>query len=135
MGVKLLTEHHFEFLSLKGGCTSSYESTLVKMPHCWKSCVTAQLCIGGTTHTKTTKNNGLTLDITFLQKVAQLEAAKTTTEASTEESGKTAFLTYLLSQQSLTPEEALSTAVDLLKAATETVGITSKTGFRWAIFK
>ena len=35
--VKLLTEHHFEFLSLKGGCTGSSESTLVKIPHCWKS--------------------------------------------------------------------------------------------------
>ena len=27
----LLTEHHLEFLSLKGGCTCSSESTLVKM--------------------------------------------------------------------------------------------------------
>ena len=45
MGFKLLNEHHFEFLSLKGGCTGSSESTLVKMPHCWKSYVTAQLCI------------------------------------------------------------------------------------------
>ena len=44
MTVKLLTEHHLEFLSLKGGCTGSSESTLVKMPHCWKSHVTAQLC-------------------------------------------------------------------------------------------
>ena len=43
MIVKLLTEHHLEFLSLKGGCTGSYESTLVKMPHCWKSHATAQL--------------------------------------------------------------------------------------------
>ena len=42
--VKLLTEHHLEFLSLKRGCTSSCESTLVKMPHCWKSHVTAQIC-------------------------------------------------------------------------------------------
>ena len=33
MSVKLLTEHHLEFLSLKGGCTGSSESTLVKMPH------------------------------------------------------------------------------------------------------
>ena len=41
MGVMLLTEHHLEFLSLKGGCTGSSESTLVKMPHCWKSHVTA----------------------------------------------------------------------------------------------
>ena len=37
MSVKLLTEHHLEFLSLKGGCRGSYQSTLVKMPHCWKS--------------------------------------------------------------------------------------------------
>ena len=37
MSVKLLTEHHLEFLSLKGGCTGSSESTLVKMPHFWKS--------------------------------------------------------------------------------------------------
>ena len=33
MNVKLLTEHHLEFVSLKGGYTGSYESTLVKMPH------------------------------------------------------------------------------------------------------
>ena len=33
MSVKLLTEHHLEFLSLKGGCTGSSESSLVKMPH------------------------------------------------------------------------------------------------------
>ena len=37
MVVKLLTEHHYEFLSLKGGCTGSSEFTLVKMPHFWKS--------------------------------------------------------------------------------------------------
>ena len=43
MIVKLLTEHHLEFLSLKGGCTGRSESTLVKMPHCWKSHVTALL--------------------------------------------------------------------------------------------
>ena len=43
MCVKLLTEHHLEFLSLKGGCIGSSESTLVKMPHCWKSHVTANL--------------------------------------------------------------------------------------------
>ena len=33
MNVKLLTEHNLEFLSFKRG---SSESTLVKMPHCWK---------------------------------------------------------------------------------------------------
>ena len=43
MSDKLLTEHHLEFLCLKGGCTGSSESTLVKMPHCWKSHVTAHL--------------------------------------------------------------------------------------------
>ena len=45
MSFKLRTEHHLEFLSLKGGCTGSSESTLVKMPHCWKSHVTAQLFV------------------------------------------------------------------------------------------
>ena len=43
MCVKLLTEHHFEFLSLKAGCTGSSESTLVKMSNCWKSHVAAQM--------------------------------------------------------------------------------------------
>ena len=43
MSVKLLTEHNLEFLSLKGGCTGSSESTHVKMPHCWKPHVVAQL--------------------------------------------------------------------------------------------
>ena len=37
MIVKLLSEHHLEFLSLKGDCTGSSESTLVKMSNCWKS--------------------------------------------------------------------------------------------------
>ena len=37
MIVKLLTEHHLEFLSLKGVCRGSSKSTLVKMLHCWKS--------------------------------------------------------------------------------------------------
>ena len=41
MIVKLLTEHHLEFLSLRGGYGGSSESTLVKMPHGWKSHVTA----------------------------------------------------------------------------------------------
>ena len=43
MIVKLQTEHYLEFLSLKGGCTGSSESTLVKMPHCWKSHVMAHI--------------------------------------------------------------------------------------------
>ena len=43
MIVKLLTEHHLEFLSLKGGCRGSYEATHFKMPHCWKSHALAHL--------------------------------------------------------------------------------------------
>ena len=35
MSIKLLTEHNLEFLSLKGGCIGSSESTLIKMSHCW----------------------------------------------------------------------------------------------------
>ena len=41
MIVKLLTEHNFEFLSLKGDCRGSSESTLVKMSNCWISRATA----------------------------------------------------------------------------------------------
>ena len=41
--VKLLTEHHFEFLSLTRGYTGSSVSTLVKMQHCWKSHVVAHM--------------------------------------------------------------------------------------------
>ena len=40
MSVKLLTEHCLEFVSLKGGCTGSSESTLAKM-----HCVAAQFMI------------------------------------------------------------------------------------------
>ena len=47
MTLKLLTDHHLEFLSLKGGCTGSSVSTHVKMPHCWKSHVTAHLYLLG----------------------------------------------------------------------------------------
>ena len=43
MALRLPTEHHLELLSLKGGCTDSSESTFVKVPHCWKSHVAAQL--------------------------------------------------------------------------------------------
>ena len=43
MSIKLLTEQYLEFLSLKGSCTCSSESTLVKMPHSWKSRVTAEI--------------------------------------------------------------------------------------------
>ena len=43
MTVKLQTEHHLEFLRFKGGCTGSYESTLVKngtlLQITWLNCV------------------------------------------------------------------------------------------------
>ena len=45
MNIKLLTEHHLEFLSLKGGCTGLYEITLIKIPHCWKSHVAAHMSL------------------------------------------------------------------------------------------
>ena len=43
MIVKLLTEHHLEFLSLKGGCRGLPESTLVEMSICWKSHAAAHI--------------------------------------------------------------------------------------------
>ena len=43
MSVKLLTKHDLKFLSLKGGSTGSSESSLIKIPHCWKSIVTAHM--------------------------------------------------------------------------------------------
>ena len=42
MTVKLLNEHHLEILI-------SSESTLVEMPHCWKSHVAAQMGYSGYT--------------------------------------------------------------------------------------
>ena len=42
MIVKLLTEHHLEFLSSKGGLRGSSESTVVNIPNCWKSHAAAQ---------------------------------------------------------------------------------------------
>ena len=43
MNVKVLSEYHLEILSIKGGCTGSSKSTLVKMPHCWISHVAAHI--------------------------------------------------------------------------------------------
>ena len=34
MTVKLLSKHHLEIISLKGGFTGSSESTLVRIPNC-----------------------------------------------------------------------------------------------------
>ena len=43
MTVKLLTEYHLEFLSLKGCCTGLSESKFVKMSNCWKSHAAAHI--------------------------------------------------------------------------------------------
>ena len=43
--VKLLTEHHLEFLRLTGGCRGSSKSTLVKMSNCWKSHAAAHIML------------------------------------------------------------------------------------------
>ena len=45
MIIKLLTEYHLEFLSLKGDCRGSSESTLVKISNCWKSHAAAHMCL------------------------------------------------------------------------------------------
>ena len=37
LNINLLPNSILEFLNLKGGCIGWSESTLVKMPHCWKS--------------------------------------------------------------------------------------------------
>ena len=42
LNIRLLTEHHLEFLNLNGGCTCLSESIHVKILHCWKSHVAAQ---------------------------------------------------------------------------------------------
>ena len=43
MIVKLLAEHNLEFLSFKGGCRGSSESSLVKMSNGWKSHAAAHM--------------------------------------------------------------------------------------------
>ena len=47
MSVKLLTEYNLGFLSLKGGCICLFESTIVKMPHCWKSHAMTKIIVNG----------------------------------------------------------------------------------------
>ena len=68
MTVKLLTQHHFEFLNLKGGYTDLSESTFVKIPHCWKSHDTAHMLLVlkknrlNKTILLSNKTNGLKID-------------------------------------------------------------------------
>ena len=45
MTLRLLTEHNLELLSLKGETTGLSDSTLVRMPHCWKSHVMAHIVL------------------------------------------------------------------------------------------
>ena len=45
MIVKLLTEHHLEFVSLIGGCIGSSGCTLVKMSSCRKSRAAALMVV------------------------------------------------------------------------------------------
>ena len=73
-----MTEHHLEFLSLKGGCTGSSESTLVKMPHCWKSHVTAQLCTVFRSFVLYVKKES-TYELSFSFDLMYLSACKTPT--------------------------------------------------------
>lgn len=63
-------------------------------------------------------NNELIRTFIWLQKVKDLAD---TQDLMNEESDSVPFLTYMLSQNSLTKDEAVSTCVDLLTAATETV--------------
>ena len=65
MCVELLNEHRLEFLSLKGGCTGLSESTLVKMPHCWKSYVAAHIV-------SDLEQSGLSLTLYETQKIGCL---------------------------------------------------------------
>ena len=60
MIVKLLTEHHLEFLSLKGGCRGSSESTLVKISNCWKSHAAAHLQVLYVSDVSTSQYSDLT---------------------------------------------------------------------------
>ena len=52
MSGKIQTEHNLVFLSLKGGCRGSSESTLVKMSNCWKSPAAAHISISSLSATK-----------------------------------------------------------------------------------
>ena len=47
MTIKLLTEHHLEFLRLKGGFTGSSESTCIIISYFWKSRVTLTDYVSG----------------------------------------------------------------------------------------
>ena len=79
MIVKLLTEHHLELLSLKGGCRGSSMSTHIKKPHCWKSQATAQIyyyvkiAIVSVSTELTTDNTALLVRVISLHPVRPLQ--------------------------------------------------------------
>ena len=112
MTVQLRTKHHLEFLSLKGGCKGSSESTLVKMPHCWKSHVTAHMCISifrelvGTSSTLTTVNKAFLLS---------------NQRASSEQSLIQSFLTRRYNKHYISKEESKDQVSHLHRASHEKV--------------
>ena len=58
LSVKLLTEQHLEFLSLKEDCTGWSESIHGKIPHCWESHVASYIMFTFITlvHSQNTQN-------------------------------------------------------------------------------
>ena len=57
MIVKLLTEHHLEFLSLNEAAEARPSLHMSKWPHCWKSHATAYILIAFTEPVYHPKNN------------------------------------------------------------------------------
>ena len=56
MTLRPLTDHNLEFLSLIGGCVGLSESKLVKLPHCWKSHVTANMFVNSIAYFENSQN-------------------------------------------------------------------------------
>ena len=97
ISVKLLIEHHLEFLSLKEDCTRSPESRLVKMPHCWESQVTAHmfrdrfLCLIDRRHYQGKHSAVLTIRSMQCQQYSCLQSLKQTTYLCRKESAYLRF--------------------------------------------
>ena len=86
MAVKLLTEHNLDFLSLTGGCTGSSESTLVNMPHCWKSHVTA--------HLFETLQQSSKLELQYVNHLTMTVIQEASTMTTTKMTGRSHFITF-----------------------------------------
>ena len=93
MIVKLLTEHHLEFPSLKGGCTGSSECRHVKTPHCWKSHELAHFCFQ------------VENDVTSRRKAMTMKTEHNTKE---EQFKFTNGLTVITSKNTVSPEVEVS---------------------------